>query len=184
MRRLRGVRAPVATLHSAPPFAMLPPGTRAPDFTLSSKQDDGLKLVTLSEQLARGPVLLLFVPMAFTGVCTEELCSVTQGLERFTASGATVLVLSGDNPFAQEAWAKKEGITLTLLSDYEHKVAQNYGVAYESFLPQFNLGMGGVAKRSAFIIGSDGVITYAESNDDPKKLPDFQAITSALVNAS
>ncbi|MBS0656881.1 MAG: redoxin domain-containing protein [Verrucomicrobia bacterium] len=163
---------------------MLSIGTRAPDFTLSSKQDDGLKLVTLSEHLARGPVLLLFVPMAFTGVCTEELCSVTQGLERFTNSGATVLVVSGDNPFAQEAWCKKEGFTLTLLSDYEHKVAASYGVAYESFLPQFNLGMGGVPKRSAFVIGSDGIIVHAESNDDPKKLPDFKTILGKLATAS
>lgn len=163
---------------------MLSVGTRAPDFTLSSKQDDGLKLVTLSEHLAGGPVLLLFVPMAFTGVCTEELCSVTQGLERYTGTGATVLVVSGDNPFAQEAWCKKEGFKLTLLSDYEHKVAQSYDVAYESFLPQFNLGMGGVAKRSAFVIGSDGIIAYAESSDDPKKLPDFTAISRQLATVS
>lgn len=163
---------------------MLSPGTRAPDFTLSSKQDDGLKLITLSDQLAKGPVLLLFFPMAFTGVCTEELCSVTQGLEKFTGGGASVLAISGDNPFAQEAWCKKEGFNLTLLSDYEHKVAQSYGVAYESFLPQFNLGMGGVAKRSAFVIGSDGMIAYAESNDDPKKMPDFGAIMTKLASVS
>ncbi len=159
---------------------MLTIGTPAPDFTLSSKQDDGLKLITLSEHTARGPVLVLFVPMAFTGVCTEELCTVTQGLDRYTGVGATVLAISGDNPFAQEAWKKKENIGLTLLSDYEHKVARTYGVAYESFLPQFNLGMGGVAKRSAFLVGTDGVIQYAESNDDPKKMPDFDAIVVAL----
>ncbi len=159
----------------------LSPGATAPDFSLSSKQDDGLKLVTLSEQTANGPVLLLFFPMAFTGVCTEELCSVTQGLEQYTQLGITVLAISGDNPFAQEAWAKKEAITVTLLSDYEHKVAQSYGVAYESFLPQFHLGMGGVAKRSAFVVGKDGVVHYSEVHDDPKKLPDFTAISLELA---
>jgi peroxiredoxin len=155
-------------------------GTKAPDFSLSSKQEDGLKKVTLSENVAQGPVLVLFFPMAFTGVCTEELCSVTQGIEQYRKVGATVLAISGDNPFAQEAWAKKEGISLQILSDYEHKVAKSYDVAYDSFLPQVNLGMGGVAKRSAFVVGKDGVIKYAESNDDPKQLPNFTAILAAV----
>lgn len=155
-------------------------GTKAPDFKLSSKKDDGLKLVSLSEHTANGPVLILFFPMAFTGVCTEELCSVTQGIEQYQKVGATVLAISGDNPFAQEAWAKKEGISLTLLSDYEHTTAKSYDVAYDSFLPQVNLGMGGVAKRSAFVVGTDGVITYAESSDDPKQLPNFTAILAAV----
>ena len=156
-------------------------GTKAPDFKLSSKREDGLKLVTLGEHTAKGPVLLLFFPMAFTGVCTEEMCSVTQGMEQYSAVGATVLAISGDNPFAQEAWAKKEAISLDLLSDYEHKVAKSYDVAYDAFLPQVNLGMGGVAKRSAFVVGADGLIKYVESNEDPKQLPNFTAILAALA---
>ena len=75
-----------------------------------------------------------------------------------TASAATI-------PFAQEAWAQKEKINVTLLSDYEHKVANSYGVAYESFLPQLNLGFAGVAKRSAFLMDRDGVIQYAEVHE-------------------
>ena len=165
-----------------PPHPMaLSVGTKAPDFKLSSKQDDGLKLVSLSEHTANGPVLILFFPMAFTGVCTEELCSVTQGIEQYQKVGATVLAISGDNPFAQEAWAKKESISLTLLSDYEHLTAKSYDVSYDAFLPQFNLGMGGVAKRSAFVIGTDGLIKYAESSDDPKQLPNFAAILAAVT---
>ena len=68
---------------------------------------------------------------------------------------------------------RKEKITVPLLSDYEHKVAKAYGVMYDSFLPQMNLGMGGVPKRSAFIIDKNGVIQYAESNDDARQLPNF-----------
>ncbi len=68
-----------------------------------------------------------------------------------------------------------------MLSDYEHKVAKAYGVAYDSFLPQVNLGMGGVAKRSAFIIDSKGVIQYAESSDDPRQLPNFEKIKAKLA---
>jgi peroxiredoxin len=94
---------------------------------------------------------------------------------------ATVYGISGDNPFAQEAWAKKESITVPLLSDYEHKIAKAYDVIYDSFLPQINLGMGGVPKRSAFIVDRDGVIQYAESNDDAKELPNFEKIKAKLA---
>jgi peroxiredoxin len=88
--------------------------------------------------------------------------------------------ISGDNPFAQEAWAQKEKIGVKLLSDYEHKVAKDYGVVYDSFLPQINLGMGGVPKRSAFIIDKNGVIQYAEITDDSTQLPNFDKIKAKL----
>ncbi len=87
---------------------------------------------------------------------------------------AAVYGISGDNPFAQEAWAQKEKITVPLLSDYEHKVAKEYGVMYDSFLPQMNLGMSGVPKRSAFIVDKNGVIQYAESNDDARAVAEFR----------
>ena len=83
--------------------------------------------------------------------------------------------------FAQEAWAQKEKIDVALLSDYEHKVAKDYGVVYDSFLPQLNLGMGGVSKRSAFIIDKNGVIQYTESNDNAKQLPNFDKIKAKLA---
>jgi len=94
---------------------------------------------------------------------------------------AAVYGISGDNPFAQEAWAQKEKIAVLLLSDYEHKVAKEYGVMYDSFLPQMNLGMSGVPKRSAFIIDKNGVIQYSESNDDARQLPNFEKIKEKLA---
>lgn len=155
-------------------------GDKAPDFTLVSKSADGPVTITLSDHIGSSNILLLFVPMAFTGVCTTELCDISNNLSAYEYLDAKVFGISGDNPFAQEAWAKKEGITLTLLSDYEHDVAKNYGVAYESFLPEANLIMGGVAKRSAFIIDKQGIIRYAEVKDHPKDLPDFNAIQECL----
>ena len=155
-------------------------GDSAPDFTLTTLGAEGPKLVTLSQQTAGKKTVLLFVPMAFTGVCTEEFCSVTQGLGEYEALGAQVLGISGDNPFAQAAWAEKEGIGLTLLSDYEHEAAKAYGVAYESFLPDKNLTMGGVPKRSAFVIDGEGIVRYAEVNDNPGDLPNFDAIKETL----
>ncbi len=155
-------------------------GIEAPDFSLPTKTAEGPKQIKLSDFRGKQPVLLLFVPMAFTGTCTEELCGVSQAMNRYSSLNAAVLGISGDNPFAQEAWAQKEQINFPLLSDYEHEVAAAYGVAYDSFLPQLGLGMGGVAKRSAFLVDKEGVIQYAESNDDARVLPDFEAILAKL----
>jgi len=119
--------------------------------------------------------------MAFTSVCTDEFCSLSQGLEEYENLGAKVIGISGDSPFAQAAWAEKEGISLPLLSDYEHKVAEAYGIAYEQFLPEKNLIMGGVAKRSAFVIGQDGTVLYADVQDHPKDLPNFDNVKTALA---
>ena len=155
-------------------------GSKAPDFELTTLGADGPKLVKLSDQVGDGNVVLLFVPMAFTGVCTEEFCAVTSELSEYKNLNAKVLGISGDNPFAQQNWKEKEGIEVTLLSDYEHKVAEAYDVAYDSFLPEKNLTMGGVPKRSAFIVDNEGTIQYAESSDNPGELPDFDAIKAKL----
>ena len=156
-------------------------GDKAPDFELTTKAADGPKKLKLSGNAGKKNTVLLFFPMAFTGVCTKEMCEVSQGLNAYTALNADVWGISGDNPFAQAAWAEKEKISVPLLADYEHKVAQAYGVAYDSFLPQKNLGMGGVPKRSAFVIDKTGVVRHAESNDDPAQLPNFDKIKATLA---
>jgi peroxiredoxin len=156
-------------------------GDKAPDFELSTKTAEGPKKLKLSSNFGKKNTVLLFFPMAFTGVCTKEMCEVSQGMNAYSSLNAEVWGISGDNPFAQAAWAEKERITVPLLADYEHKVAHAYGVAYDSFLPQKNLGMSGVAKRSAFVVDKQGVIRYAEVNDDPGKLPNFEAIKATLA---
>jgi peroxiredoxin len=156
-------------------------GTKAPDFKLSTKTADGPKQIALRDNFGKTNTLLLFFPMAFTGTCTTEMCTMSNGLREYSDLNATVYGISGDNPFAQEAWAQKESITVPLLSDYEHKIAKEYDVMYDSFLPQMNLGMGGVPKRSAFIVDRAGVIQYAESNDDARELPNFDKIKAKLA---
>jgi peroxiredoxin len=156
-------------------------GTKAPDFSLATKTADGPKQVKLSDNFGKTNTLLLFFPMAFTGTCTTEMCSLSPELPNYAGMNATVYGISGDNPFAQEAWAKKENISVTLLSDYEHKVAKEYDVIYDSFLPQINLGMAGVPKRAAYVVDRNGVIQYAESNDDAKALPNFDKIKEKLT---
>lgn len=155
-------------------------GDKAPDFTLVSKTAAGPELVTLSELVGKSNIILLFVPMAFTGGCTAEFCEISNGISDYDSLDAKVLGISGDNPFAQEAWAQKEGITIALLSDYDHAVTAAYGVAYEQFLPEKNLIMGGVPKRSAFVIDKAGVVRYAEVLESPSEMPDFAAIKELL----
>ncbi|MDQ6911631.1 MAG: redoxin domain-containing protein [Verrucomicrobiota bacterium] len=159
----------------------LPVGSNAPDFTLPTKTAEGPKQITLSENFAKGNTLLLFFPMAFTGTCTTEMCGVSMDTAAYSSLNATVYGISGDNPFAQEAWAKKENINVPLLSDYEHEVARAYDVAYDSFLPQIGLPMGGVPKRAVFVIDRDGVIQYSECNDDARALPNFEKIKARLA---
>jgi peroxiredoxin len=154
--------------------------TPAPDFTLSSKSTEGLQRISLSQHRGHSNVLLLFVPLAFTEVCTKEFCDVTQSLTAYASLNAVVYGISGDSPFAQEAWAQKNGISIPLLSDYDHAVARAYGVAYDNFLPEIGLGISGVAKRSAFLIDRQGIIRYAESHNDPHQIPDFAKIQAQL----
>lgn len=155
-------------------------GDKAPDFELSSKTAEGPKLLKLSGNTGKNTVLLFF-PMAFTGVCTKEMCEVSAGIGQYSSLNAEVWGISGDNPFAQAAWAEKEKITVPLLADYEHKVTRAYGCAYDSFLPAKNLPMGGVPKRSAFIVDKGGVIRYAEIKESPGDLPNFEAIKATLA---
>ncbi len=155
-------------------------GSKAPDFSLSTKDASGIRLVKLSDNFGKTNTLLLFFPMAYTSVCTTEMCDVTEGFGTYEGLNTAVFGISGDSPFSLEAWAKQEKIGIPLLSDYDHSVAKSYGVAYDSFLPAANLPMGGVAKRSAFVIDRQGVIHYSESSDNPKQLPNFGAIQAKL----
>ncbi|MDG1670379.1 MAG: redoxin domain-containing protein [Akkermansiaceae bacterium] len=156
-------------------------GDQAPDFSLVTLGENGPEVVKLSEQTGEQNILLLFVPMAFTGVCTTEFCEISAGLGAYTDLNCKVYGISGDNPFAQAAWAEKEGISLTLLSDYDHQASEAYGITYDQFLPEKNLIMGGVPKRSAFLIDKAGVVQFAQVNESPGDLPDFEAIQAKLA---
>ncbi|MCK9588767.1 MAG: redoxin domain-containing protein [Terrimicrobiaceae bacterium] len=150
-------------------------GTKAPDFTLKSMTADGLVDVTLSSNFGRQATVLLFFPLAFTGVCTQEFCDVTAGLQKFADLKAEVLGISVDSPFAQGAWAKKEGITIKLLSDLNKTVTAAYDVVFPGLA-----GIGDTAARAAFVIDSAGQIVYSERTPTPKDLPDFEKIEAAL----
>jgi peroxiredoxin len=150
-------------------------GTKAPDFILKHKTDDGLLDVKLSDNFGKKNTVLLFFPFAFTSVCMSEMCSVRDTLNDFTSLNAAVYGISVDSPFTLEVMAKKENIQFPLLSDFNKEVAESYDVLYGDLL-----GLKGVAKRSAFVIDSNGVITYSWSSDDPKNVPDFAELKKAI----
>lgn len=155
----------------------LTPGTKAPDFTLKSKTADGLVDVTLSANFGQKPTVLLFFPLAFTGVCTQEMCDLSSGLDAYQGLGADIIAVSVDSPFAQEAWAQKEGITIRLVSDLNKTTTQAYGVLFPGLA-----GIGDTSARAAFVIDRDGVIRHSEQTPTPKDLPDFEAVKKALAS--
>jgi peroxiredoxin len=154
----------------------LPVGSKAPDFTLKTKTPAGLQDVTLSNNFGKRNTVLLFFPLAFTGVCTKEMCDVTAGLNAYRDLNADVIGISVDSPFAQEAWAQKEKIGITLVSDLNKTVARAFGVLLDDLL-----GLGSVSARAAFVIDKQGIIRYSEQTPSPKELPNFEAIKKVLA---
>lgn len=150
-------------------------GTKAPDFTLKSKNADGLQDITLSGNFGQKKSLLLFFPLAFTSVCMKEMCDVSDSIAAYNDLNAAVYGISVDSPFAQEEMAKVDGLKFPLLSDFNKEVSEAYDVLYADLL-----GFKGVSKRSAFVIDENGIIIYSESAEDPHDLPDFDAIRAAL----
>ena len=149
-------------------------GTAAPTFTLKSKNATGLVDVTLP---APGKTtVILFFPLAFTGVCTDEMCSVSQGLEAYSGAGAEVIAISIDSPFAQEAWAKVNSIGLTIVSDLNKEATNAYDVLFKGIA-----GIGDSSARAAFVVDKAGVIQYAEQTPTPKDLPNFDAIKAKVA---
>jgi peroxiredoxin len=147
-------------------------GQTAPDFTLKNTD---MQDVTLSAFRGQKNVVLLFVPLAFTGVCTTELCSVRDNLNTYTRLNAEVFGISVDSPFAQKAWKEKEGLNFTLLSDFNREVVKAYGAQYAELI-----GLQGVAKRAAFVIDKEGKVRYAEVLENARNLPNFDKINETL----
>lgn len=151
-------------------------GSKAPDFSLKSKAADGLKDIKLSDNFGKKQTVLLFFPLAYTGVCTQEMCDQTSGLAEYEALGANVIAISVDSPFAQEAWAKTNKIGITLASDLNKTTTKAYDVLFPMLA-----GVGDTSARAAFVIGQDGVVKYAEQTATPKDLPNFAAVKAALA---
>ena len=152
-------------------------GTKAPAFTLKTKNADGLQDVSLSDNLGKKKTVLLFFPLAFTSICMKEMCDISAGLSAYTDLNAAVYGISVDSPFVLEKMAQVDNLQFPLLSDFNKDVSAAYDVLYAELL-----GFKGVSKRSAFVIDEDGIIIYSESSEDPHDLPNFDAIKAVLAS--
>ena len=147
-------------------------GQHAPDFKLFNTEK---KEIALSDYKGKNLVILFF-PLAFTGVCTAELCSIRDNYNVYTSLNAEVIGISVDSLFSLERFKKDQNYNFDLLSDFNKTTAKAYDSLYETF----GFGMLGVTKRSAFVIDKDGVIQYAEILEDAGKQPDFDKIKATL----
>lgn len=147
-------------------------GSKAPDFTLRNTEKAE---VSLGDYKGKN-VVLLFFPLAFTGVCTTELCTMRDDIATYEGLDAEILAVSVDSLFTLEQFKKAENYNFQLLSDFNKNVSRAYGSLYEDFV----LDMKGVSKRSAFVIDKEGVVQYAEVLDSAGDLPNFEAVKAAL----
>lgn len=151
-------------------------GSKAPDFTLKSKKAADLVDVKLSNNFGKKNTVLLFFPAAFTGVCTKEMCDISAGMNGYSALNAEVIGISVDTPFAQEAWAQKEKINITLASDLNKEVTRKYDVLFPMLA-----GVGDTAARAAIVVDKNGVVQYSEQTPTPKDLPNFEKVKETLT---
>lgn len=148
-------------------------GSKAPHFTLKTKNSNGLHDWSFPEKLER-PLVLLFFPAAFSKVCTHEFCF--PGYHSLKAlKNLDIVAISTDSPFAQEAWCEENNMSLLTLSDYTKNVSRSY----EVLLPDL-VGLGPSSARAAFVIDTDGVICYSEQTTEVTDLPDFKAIVDCV----
>ncbi len=155
-------------------MSQLKVGDKAPDFTLLYAPE---KSVTLSEELEKGPVILVFYPADFSSVCQEELCHFRDSLSVFNQLNANVFGVSVDGIFSHGAFAKQNNIGFLLLSDWEKNVIQAYDIIYPNLA-----GMKDVAKRSVFVIDTGGIIRYIWIAESPRNLPPIDNVRSAVEN--
>lgn len=148
-------------------------GAQAPDFKLTSSE---LKEVSLSDFKGK-KVVIHFFPLAFTGVCTEQLCTMRDNFGYYEGVNAQILGISVDSPFALAKFKEAQNYQFPLLSDFNKEAAAAYDALYQDFV----LGLRGVAKRAAFVIDEEGKIAYAEVLEDAGNLPDFAAINKVVA---
>ena len=147
-------------------------GQMAPDFSLFNTEKNK---VSLADYTGKNLVIHFF-PLAFTGVCTTELCTVRDNLNVYTSLNADVVGISVDSLFSLGKFKEEQQYNFPLLSDFNKETSQAYGAFYDEFV----LDMKGVARRAAFVVDKDGMVQYAEVLESAGDLPNFDAIKEAL----
>ena len=147
-------------------------GDKAPIFTLRNTKTEEVSLTDYEGK----NLLILFFPLAFTSVCTEELCTMRDNLTMYNDMDTQVIGISVDSLFTLGKFKSDQNLNFPLLSDFNKEVSLNYGAFYEEFV----LDMKGVSKRSAFVIDKNGIIRYAEVLENATDLPNFVAIKDTI----
>jgi len=147
-------------------------GQTAPSFSL---YDSEKKKITLEDYRGKN-VLILFFPLAFTSVCTTELCNIRDNIADYANANAQVLGISVDSLYTLAKFKEAQHLNFPLLSDFNKDVSATYGSLYE----QFGFDMKGVSKRAAFVVDKTGIIKYAEVLENASDLPDFNTINRVL----
>ncbi len=150
----------------------LQPGDKAPSFKLIDTDKNEVSL----ENYEGKNLVVLFFPLAFTGVCTTELCTIRDDIQSYNNMDTDVVAISVDSFATLGKFKEEQNLNFPLLSDFNKEVSSSYGALYDEFV----LGMKGVSKRSAFVVGPDGNIKYAEVLESAGDLPNFEAIKAAL----
>ena len=149
-------------------------GEQAPDFALYNTEK---QKVSLEDQKGKN-VLLLFFPLAFSSVCTAELCGVRDNIAAYNSANAVVFGISVDSHYALRKFREEQHLNFDLLSDFNKEVSTKYDAIHETF----GMDMRGVSKRAAFLIDKAGIVRYAEVLENPGKVPDFDKINATLKN--
>lgn len=147
-------------------------GDQPADFTLFSSE---LKEVSLKDFVGK-KVIIHFFPMAFTGVCTTQLCTLRDNFGFYEGLNAQVLGISVDSPFTLAKFKEENNYQFPLLSDFNKEVSTAFGAIYDQFV--FNLK--GVSKRAAFVLDEDQKVIYAEVLESAGDLPNFAAIDAIV----
>ena len=148
-------------------------GQPAPDFTLFDSEKNPVNL----HDFAGKKVVLLFFPLAFTSVCTKELCYVRDNISLFNNVDAQVLGISVDSLYTLAKFKEEQGLNFPLLSDFNKEVSKLYNALYD----EFSYHMKGVSKRASFVIDREGIIRYAQVLEKAGDFPDFAAIQASLT---
>ncbi len=148
-------------------------GEKAPLFSLYNSDKQPVAL----ENYKGKNVVILFFPMAFTSVCTTELCATRDDIAYYNNLNAEVFGVSVDSPFTLNKFKEDQHLNFPLLSDFNKEVSRAYGALYDEFV----MGMRGVSKRSAFVIDGEGTVRYAEVLESAGDLPNFAAVKETVA---
>lgn len=155
---------------------MLQVGSPAPDFKLFNTEKQEIALSSF-----RGKnVVVLFYPLAFTGVCTTELCNMRDDIATYAGLNAEILAISVDSLFTLEKFKADQRLPFNLLSDFNAETS----IAYDSVYENFVFGMKNVSKRAAFVVDAEGILRYVEVLDNAGNLPNFEAVKATLTSLS